>query len=186
MMPSVANYSTSFILLQSTGLCYMTIDLSNGDVRDESKANIQLRRARKAAPGLTLDKLAEMTGISQSQLSRFESGKRKPRVEDMMKIGEALKVPFESLVRPRADRTRDQTPNPMTPPADQRLEALSWMLEAAFEALGMPSGEAGFLAASLLEAVAGLEFGPQEPCDQARARDLAASLVAAIAPRQRR
>lgn len=158
----------------------MMIDLSNGDVRDESKANIQLRRARKAVPGLTLDKLAEMTGISQSQ------GKRKPRVEDMMKIGEALKVPFESLVRPRADPTRDQTPNPMTPPADQRLEALSWMLEAAFEALGMASGEAGFLAASLLEAVARLEFGPQEPCDQARARELAASLVAAIAPRQHR
>jgi transcriptional regulator with XRE-family HTH domain len=176
-MRSAANYSTSFIVSRN---------LSNGNVRDESKANIQLRRARKAVPGLTLDKLAEMTGISQSQLSRFESGKRKPRVADMMKIGEALKVSFESPVRPRADPTRDQTPNPMTPPADQRLEALSWMLEAAFEALGMPSGEAGFLAASLLEAVAGLEFGPQERCDQARARDLAASLVAAIAPRQRR
>ena len=162
----------------------MAISLSNGDVHDESRANIQLRRARKAVPGLTLDKLAEMTGFSQSQLSRFESGKRKPRVEDMMKIGEALKVPFESLVRPRADPTRDQPP--MTSPGDQRLEALSWMLEAAFEALGMPSGEAGFLAASLLEAVARLEFGPQEPRDQARARELAASLVAAIAPRQRR
>jgi len=109
-------------------------------------------------------------------LSRFESGKRQPRVQDMVKIAEVLKVPVESLLH---DGPAQAAPTP-PPAADQRLEALSWMLEAAFERLG--GAEAGFLSSLLLEAVSRLEFGMRGPQDQAAARKLAASAVDSIAP----
>jgi transcriptional regulator with XRE-family HTH domain len=58
--------------------------------------NRALYRARRAAD-LTLDQLAADVGISQSQLSRFESGKRQPRAADLQKIAMRLNVPVASL-----------------------------------------------------------------------------------------
>lgn len=49
------------------------------------------RLAKKAKGGkFTLENLSEITGISVSQLSRFESGKRRPRAEELVQIAAAL------------------------------------------------------------------------------------------------
>lgn len=50
-----------------------------------------LRAARKKADK-SLDQLSELTGISVSQLSRFESEQRRPRVDEVILISEALNV----------------------------------------------------------------------------------------------
>lgn len=55
-----------------------------------------LKRARKAAK-ITLERLAEDVGLSVSQLSRFESGKREPRVAELERIAARLGVRPEEL-----------------------------------------------------------------------------------------
>lgn len=57
-------------------------------------------RIRKAmdSKGITGEELAEAVGLSGSQISRFDSGKREPRVSELMRIGDVLGVPWTSLV----------------------------------------------------------------------------------------
>lgn len=50
----------------------------------------KLKRIRE--PKVTLEQLSEDVGISTSQLSRFESGEREPRVGEIEKIAKALGV----------------------------------------------------------------------------------------------
>lgn len=47
---------------------------------------------------LTLEKLSEDVGISVSQLSRFESGEREPRVGELLRIAERFNVPWQEIV----------------------------------------------------------------------------------------
>jgi transcriptional regulator with XRE-family HTH domain len=54
-------------------------------------ANKALKDARKAA-GFTLETLSEAVGISTSQLSRFESGQRRPRAHEVTAIAAKLGV----------------------------------------------------------------------------------------------
>lgn len=53
-----------------------------------------LRRRR----GITLAALAETTGISQSTLSRLESGGRRPNLELLLPLARAYGVPLDELV----------------------------------------------------------------------------------------
>lgn len=54
----------------------------------------QLRNRR----GLTLAGLAEATGISESTLSRLESGRRKPNLELLLPLARAYGMPLEELI----------------------------------------------------------------------------------------
>lgn len=54
---------------------------------------IAVRKARKKA-GLTQAALAELTGVTQAQLSRIERGEFAPRIETLAKIAVALKTQF--------------------------------------------------------------------------------------------
>lgn len=47
---------------------------------------------------LTLEQLSEDVDISVSQLSRFESGSREPRVGELLRIASKLRVPWQELV----------------------------------------------------------------------------------------
>ena len=60
-------------------------------------ARSDLQRTRKSA-GLTQEQLAEAVGLSVSQISRFETGDRYPRVAEIQKIAAFLRVPVESLI----------------------------------------------------------------------------------------
>lgn len=59
--------------------------------------NEPLRSARKAAK-LSLEQLAEDIGISVSQMSRIETGKRIARVPELQRIAKRLNVPVSSLL----------------------------------------------------------------------------------------
>jgi transcriptional regulator with XRE-family HTH domain len=55
----------------------------------------ELRRRR----GMTLTTLSERTNITVSTLSRLESGQRRPGLELLLPVAEALRVPLDELVR---------------------------------------------------------------------------------------
>ncbi|KRA23503.1 XRE family transcriptional regulator [Microbacterium sp. Root61] len=57
----------------------------------------RLRHARHKKD-LTLDQLAQATGISKSTLSRLESGQRKPSLELLLPIVAALALPLDEIV----------------------------------------------------------------------------------------
>ena len=55
-----------------------------------------MKIARKRA-NLTLERLSEEVGISQSQLSRFETGDRVPRIHELERIAKRLSVTVAEL-----------------------------------------------------------------------------------------
>ncbi len=57
----------------------------------------RLRDLRKRR-GMTLEQLAETTGISVSTLSRLESGGRRPTLELLLPLARAYQVPLDELV----------------------------------------------------------------------------------------
>lgn len=60
-------------------------------------AKYQIGKIR-SAKGITQQALAARVGISDSQLGRFDTGEREPRVSELMRIGDALGVPWTSLI----------------------------------------------------------------------------------------
>lgn len=48
--------------------------------------------------GLSLRRLAELTGIDKATISRIINGKRKPTLQHLKKFSEALKLPLQELV----------------------------------------------------------------------------------------
>lgn len=65
----------------------------------------RVRHLRKQA-GLTLDQLAERTGVSGSHLSLVENARREPRLSLVQRIAEVLGVPVEDLLTGRAPTRR--------------------------------------------------------------------------------
>ncbi|MFJ7268199.1 helix-turn-helix domain-containing protein [Streptomyces sp. NPDC099050] len=55
-------------------------------------------RALRRERGLTLEVLAQATGISVSTLSRLESGKRRPTLELLIPLARTHRVPLDQLV----------------------------------------------------------------------------------------
>jgi transcriptional regulator with XRE-family HTH domain len=68
--------------------------MSDKDVKNET-TNV-LRRTRTEA-GLTLQQLAEKSGLAKETLSRLENNRRKPTFETLSKIAQALDLPVSEL-----------------------------------------------------------------------------------------
>jgi HTH-type transcriptional regulator, competence development regulator len=49
--------------------------------------------------GLTMRKLAELAGMSSSEISRLESGRRDPRLSTVIRVARALEVSVADLLR---------------------------------------------------------------------------------------
>ncbi|WP_336646038.1 helix-turn-helix domain-containing protein [Microbacterium sp. USHLN186] len=64
-----------------------------------------LRREREAA-ALSVSELARRAGVSKATISQLESGSGNPSVETLWAIGDALGVPFATLVEERAPAAR--------------------------------------------------------------------------------
>lgn len=64
-----------------------------------------LRRERDSA-GFSVSELARRAGVSKATISQLESGAGNPRVETLWAIGDALGVPFATLVEDRAPAAR--------------------------------------------------------------------------------
>ena len=57
----------------------------------------RIKEARKNK-GLTQEELAFITGISISAITKYESNLREAKIEMLVKIADALKIPIESLI----------------------------------------------------------------------------------------
>jgi transcriptional regulator with XRE-family HTH domain len=57
-----------------------------------------LRKVRETR-GLSLDQLAELTGVSKSMLRQIETGKSSPTIATIWKIANGLRVSFTALLR---------------------------------------------------------------------------------------
>lgn len=64
-----------------------------------------LRRERESA-GLSVSELARRAGVSKATISQLESGSGNPSVETLWAIGDALGIPFATLVEERAPASR--------------------------------------------------------------------------------
>ncbi len=80
----------------------------------------RLRRLRNARH-LTLDQLAEETGISTSTLSRLESGQRRPNLELLLPLAKTYHVPLDELVGAPA------TGDPRVHPRSFRRKGVTWV-----------------------------------------------------------
>lgn len=58
---------------------------------------LRLKTLRQAA-NLTQEKLSELTGLSQKQISRWESGEREPGANDLIQLAQALNTSTDFLV----------------------------------------------------------------------------------------
>jgi len=58
-------------------------------------ANLRCHRERR---GLSLDQLAELTGVSKSMLRQIETGKSSPTIATLWKIANGLRISFTSLL----------------------------------------------------------------------------------------
>ena len=65
-------------------------------IKDNSLAMRMIER--RAELGLSQEQLAEATGIASTQISRYESGKHKPRGKAIIKLAHALNVNFSWLL----------------------------------------------------------------------------------------
>lgn len=74
-------------------------------------ANDAMRRLRKERK-LSLETLAEMVGLSTSQVSRFETGKRDPRVHEMEKIAVALGCQLDEIMPAGSDGPSEFSQSP--------------------------------------------------------------------------
>lgn len=59
----------------------------------------ELQRFRKRC-GLTQKQLAEKCGLAPGTIQQYELGKRKPKIEQLQKIANALNIPVEYLFDP--------------------------------------------------------------------------------------
>ena len=50
------------------------------------------------AKGMTLDKLAEQTGLTKTMIWNYESGRNNPKIADLCKIADVLDVSLDMLV----------------------------------------------------------------------------------------
>jgi transcriptional regulator with XRE-family HTH domain len=83
----------------------------------------RLKRLRTQR-GVTLTRVADMTGISKSTLSRLENGERRPSLELLLPLAHAYRVPLDDLVgapevgdpriRLRPRRVKGRTVIPLT------------------------------------------------------------------------
>lgn len=57
----------------------------------------RIKQARKAA-GLTQKELGDKLGITYQQIGQYENGKRKPKLETLQRIADALEIEMLSLL----------------------------------------------------------------------------------------
>ena len=75
-----------------TDMMTKTFDGRQGTMIDKNFGKL-MRRERKKQ-GMTQAELAEKAGVSTMTIRRYESGDRKPRFEEVLKISDALSINY--------------------------------------------------------------------------------------------
>ena len=73
---------------------------------DADNITLKLRDVR-AASGLSLSKVAEMTGVSKAMLGQIERGESSPTIATLWKIAKGFQLPLSALIG--SDALRDTT-----------------------------------------------------------------------------
>jgi DNA-binding XRE family transcriptional regulator len=63
--------------------------------------------ARRQELGLSQQELARLVGTTQSSIARLERGGRPPRIDTLLKIGDALQCDLRVELIPRAGTTKE-------------------------------------------------------------------------------
>jgi transcriptional regulator with XRE-family HTH domain len=89
----------------------MTVDplLAAGQVEQEMLQVGRKIRARRLEVGLTLQKLANAVGVSQSLISQVERGLASPSITTLRRIAAALDVPIAALFLGDEDGSHDES-----------------------------------------------------------------------------
>jgi DNA-binding XRE family transcriptional regulator len=104
-----------------------------GKTSDEFLGSVlgrSLRAARRRA-GLTMDSLAEMSGVSQPHLSQMENGRVSPSISTLYRLANALGVSPQQLLPNMAEDELQVIPSgsvPTTPIVDSPSAALARVL----------------------------------------------------------
>lgn len=83
----------------------------------------------RLSKGLTVDEVAQKTGLSKAQLWSWESGRREPDLAALVKLADALDVSLDMLVRgkekepPKTERLEDNVVDAIAelPPEHQKI-----------------------------------------------------------------
>jgi XRE family transcriptional regulator, regulator of sulfur utilization len=78
---------------------------TTGNIPKPPAIGVNVKRQRLEQK-MSLDKLADASGVSKAMLSQIESAKVNPTIATMWKIAHALKVDFNLLLKGKGDRVR--------------------------------------------------------------------------------
>lgn len=96
-------------------------------------ATVRLRiRSLRKARGWSLDNLADRAGISPSQLSRLETGRRRIALDQLSAIARALGTSLDQLVE-----SSDDADVVIRPETDERRGRTTWLLSGGNGPAGM-------------------------------------------------
>lgn len=87
-----------------------------------------LMRDRRKEIGLTQKELADLVGCNESTISQYESGKRQPNFETLLKITEVLHLSASELLG-------DVNARPLTATQRQMLDAIDGLSDDDVQAL---------------------------------------------------
>ncbi|SLB99367.1 putative transcriptional regulator [Mycobacteroides abscessus subsp. abscessus] len=75
----------------------------NPDTIDITALAVEIQKQRVTA-GLTLDQLAERTGIPRNTIHRYENGKLNPTAKALLRLAIGLEINISELVKPLCQR----------------------------------------------------------------------------------
>lgn len=103
----------------------------------------KIKKARKKS-GLTQSQLGNKLGVSASMLAQYETGKRKPKIETLLKLSEAMGVPLDELIGlEEEEKTSPDTEPPVSEEENnpETLETAVWLQELLIKAGWVKPGE---------------------------------------------
>ena len=71
----------------------------NRDYTLPRRTNDSLIAQARLAKGLTQAQLAEAIGVKPTQIANWEQGTRKPKIDALMRIGDALGIDWTTLIQ---------------------------------------------------------------------------------------
>jgi transcriptional regulator with XRE-family HTH domain len=82
-----------------TGLAYIT-EVANKKSHEAVNERVAaLLRSRRIALGLSMNVVAQRSGLSQQMVSYVERGMRNPTLETLLRICDVLDTPLENVIR---------------------------------------------------------------------------------------
>jgi ribosome-binding protein aMBF1 (putative translation factor) len=99
------NTMTIVIYHVKTQFCYVRIVPKKAAPRVVSLEVVRLLKKERIRRGISMNRLAEKSGLSQSMVSLLERGMRTPTLDTLLRIAAALDVDLSKLLKQASRRT---------------------------------------------------------------------------------